>query len=227
MPYINKGLSTKICSITKYVTGSPITINNQFGDRLVDLKALVTAMQSGSGDPSPSNVRPISGWNSVDLSVNGIVTTISLDNTYYGGVLDVTTGVLNVTHGTFDMGDMSWNFDSFSRFTSNTIKDLIKHSGSGWSNAFWCEIFTPSLNVLQNNYLISMFNSTGVIYVRDDDYTTVSDFVEAVKGNKLLFELANSFNIQLTPTQIELIAGNNTISADSGNIEAIFKTFTP
>jgi hypothetical protein len=32
----------------------------------------VTPVQSGSGDPSPDNVRPISGWTGANISVNGV-----------------------------------------------------------------------------------------------------------------------------------------------------------
>ena len=38
---------------------------------LNSLKVAITAVQSGSGDPSPTNVRPISGWDEVNVVVNG------------------------------------------------------------------------------------------------------------------------------------------------------------
>lgn len=39
------------------------------GAPMADLKVDIEPIQSGSGDPSPTNVRPISGWDSVDVNV--------------------------------------------------------------------------------------------------------------------------------------------------------------
>lgn len=69
----------------------------------------IEAVQSGSGDPSPENVRPISGWTGANIVVSPTLdaqdgTTYSISwqseaGTVYGGTLNVTTGVLTVTHG--------------------------------------------------------------------------------------------------------------------------------
>ena len=73
-----------------------------------DLVAEIVPLQSGSGDPSPDNVRPITGWTECNVVVSptedaqdGETHTISFASagTVYGGSIDVTTGVLTVTHG--------------------------------------------------------------------------------------------------------------------------------
>ena len=36
------------------------------------LEVAIEPVQEGSGDPSPENIRPISGWSAVDVSVSGV-----------------------------------------------------------------------------------------------------------------------------------------------------------
>lgn len=50
--------------------------------------------QDGSGDPSPDNVRPIKGRDSVTVTQqeSGKITTLTLPHTIYGGTVDAVTG---------------------------------------------------------------------------------------------------------------------------------------
>ena len=52
-------------------TGSISTVNDAAELPLNALKVSVEAWQEGSGDPSPSNVRPIHGWDSGEITVVG------------------------------------------------------------------------------------------------------------------------------------------------------------
>ena len=64
-----------------------------------DLTIGIEPVQSGSGDPSPTNIRPISGWTRANINANGTTYPITFPTeagTVYGGTLDVTTGVLTV-----------------------------------------------------------------------------------------------------------------------------------
>ena len=78
-------------------TGNPITCNPVEG---YPLSAVVTLepKQAGSGDPSPENVRPITGYDGVTVTqskgeaqVKQI--TLTLPETIYGGTVDAVTGV--------------------------------------------------------------------------------------------------------------------------------------
>ena len=48
-------------------TGNPLTFLTDLAKPLKSLLIPFTPLQSGSGDPSPDNVRPITGWNGVTL----------------------------------------------------------------------------------------------------------------------------------------------------------------
>lgn len=52
-------------------SGDIVTFDNGEDLPLASLKTTIVPIQSGSGDPSPSNVRPISGWSGVHVSVVG------------------------------------------------------------------------------------------------------------------------------------------------------------
>ena len=87
-------------------TGNPIVIPEY--KSLVKLKITFSPKQAGTGDPSPENVRPITGWDSVavtqtkdEAQVKQI--TLTLPETIYGGTVDAVTGV----------GSKTWEFVEF------------------------------------------------------------------------------------------------------------------
>ena len=55
----------------KTATGNPIQIRTNNGGLVQSCEVTFSPIQSGSGDPSPSNIRPISGRDSVVLGVSG------------------------------------------------------------------------------------------------------------------------------------------------------------
>lgn len=56
---------------TKTVTGNPITIYDAVAGQPVSLIANIEYTQSGSGAPSPTNIRPITGFDSVTVNRTG------------------------------------------------------------------------------------------------------------------------------------------------------------
>ena len=223
MPYVNKGLSTKICPFIEDVTGSIITINNQFNDYLLSLKATIEAIQQGSGDPSPDNVRPIVGVSEVNITQQVTDTpdriyTINLGGTYYGGVLDVTSGVFTVADvkETFDLSDYATSLvvGNYTRYSYNLAYVPIRN------NMQKCNIAPYAYN---NNDNLHFYCDKGTynrlqLYLPND----ISSASIEVK-----YPLETPFEVQLTPTQVELAIRQNTIFADTGNLEAIYKTYTP
>lgn len=52
------------------ITGRMITVSNPDGKKsITELTASIELQQSGSGDPSPENIRPINGWNEIRTRV--------------------------------------------------------------------------------------------------------------------------------------------------------------
>lgn len=86
--------------------GNPVVIPEY--ESLEKLEIKFSPKQAGSGDPSPENVRPISGYDSVTVTqskdeaqVKQI--TLTLPETIYGGTVDAATGV----------GEKAWTLVEF------------------------------------------------------------------------------------------------------------------
>ncbi len=83
-----KEITTEPGAIASFFVSSPVV--------LAKLKAQITPTQTGSGDPSPENVRPIVGVNPLVLNITGI---IQWDEEWEVGAISEATGA-NVTDDT-------------------------------------------------------------------------------------------------------------------------------
>jgi hypothetical protein len=73
------------------LTGSIVTFNSQYaGLPLKSHKIALTATQSGSGTPSPDNVRTISGWSAINIQ--NVVGINQWDEQWDQGIYSTTTG---------------------------------------------------------------------------------------------------------------------------------------
>lgn len=77
------------------VIGNPVVVKDALGGMgLTECKASFTPTQAGTGTPSPDNIRPISGRNSVKVErqEDAQTITLTLPRTIYGGEVDAQTG---------------------------------------------------------------------------------------------------------------------------------------
>ena len=220
---------------TVYPYASAIEIEDALGVNAKDVKVKITAVQSGSGTPSPQNVRPISGWDECEIEVtDGEETTktytIDLGGTIYGGTIDVTNGVMPVTHGIVDLGTLNWDIvtsGTYNRFVSEGIKDLIKQPETSQSlGDYICSdypqiTFSEAYSTTKDKAFAvtnAQSGARGNVNIVDSSYNSANDFKTAMSGVQLVYELATPITIQLTPQQIQLLDGYNLISANTGDI---------
>lgn len=206
---------------------SSITVNDAIAGAVVDYKCKITATQSGSGDPSPTNIRPISGFTGSNISVNGstvAVTWLSDAGTVYGGTLDATTGTLTVTHTSIDMGDMNYSYSSDTlRFTNTTLVGSVKRPASNDDVVpLLCEAYKTDKYNWQEDLTIA-FGTSGLLSIRNSDYTSPYQFKQSVRGILLVYPLAEPITYTLTPTEITLAEGANTIYSDTGDSKLTYK----
>lgn len=192
----------------------------------------IEPIQEGSGDPSPENVRPISGRTGLTVSHSGAdttdPTTISVNweteaGTVYGGYVNVVSGKLTVDRAMVDLGTLSWNYEaSIPRFYSSGINSVVKKVDNNSVANCVSSMFKPaSFNDL---YLYSKqngsmcINDAGTISIIDNAYSDTESFRSAMSGVQLVYELATPTEIQLTPHEVRTLLGVNNIWSGGGDM---------
>ena len=148
---LEERLIDKADVITSTASGSIVTISDG-GKNLpvVDLKLSLLPVQSGSGDPSPSNVRPISGWTGVEVYQSGADTSnpttypISWQSeagTVYGGTATINqdgSADLNIKLGATIY--TSSNIDSYFSYGSGYLKINVggTYLSGNWQAPSYC-----------------------------------------------------------------------------------------
>lgn len=228
--------------IVKSASGSIASFSDG-GDDL-PMKSLVVNIvlkQSGSGDPSPSNVRPISGWDSVAVNVSGADTsdyetiTTNLPQTVYGGTLEVVSGKLVIDKGYVDLGSINWvkltNATKTFFQTMSEIADMKKSSGTNVLQGFICSCYKEKTwyqtldNASIDKAICEGWNGKSYIAIADSTYVdlSASEFKTAMNGVQLVYELATQTEIQLTPTEVKTLLGANNIWSESGTVEVEYR----
>ena len=181
--------------------------------------------QSGSGIPSPTNIRDFIPYTSLDFTANGTVKTFTFGQNVYIGYLDILTGVLTVTHGYVDLSTLDdWeiitinNIDCF----RTTKLSNVKHELSSNNNAF-CSIYPLMNSIAPSSISLTIgyvgYYSTSII-IHNDNITTVEDLIESLEGSQFVYPLATPITIPLGGMEINTILGLNSLSSSVGNISA-------
>lgn len=207
----------------KSASGAVATFSDGEDLPLNSLNVNIEPVQSGSGDPSPSNIRPISGWDAVEVhNGNTVVTTISLGQTVYGGTLNPLTGVLTVDRAIVDLGTLTWTYDpTIPRFYTTGLQSKTSpvnnsEAMDGLSTLYKVVSFNDLYVQRKENGSIAVSNNK-IVSIINTAYTDAQSFKTAMVGQTLVYPLATPYEIQLTPHQIRSLYGNNTIFADTGN----------
>jgi len=144
--------------------------------------------------------------------------------TVYGGTLDAITGKLVVNKKLCKISDLTFTYNSqYGRFETTSLSSTIKLPPN---NTTRLEGLTSSIYTvgLPSNTGTSPINNTiacvssGSIYIRDERYDTISDFVSGVGEQTIAYPLAEPAEFQLSPQEITTLLGTNNIWADIGNI---------
>lgn len=137
-------------------------------------------------------------------------------NTVYGGQLDVTTGVLTADYGIVDLGSLNWTWQTYSGggFSSGSFPITAKKKFNAVCS---CYPFVGSYQIATDGTISYVFDQNA--YIVDSNYTS-ADAVQLksdLSGQTLCYELATPITYQLTPTEIQMLLGNNTLWADTGD----------
>ena len=169
------------------------------------------------------------------ITHQGDTYTTSLGQTVYGGTLDVVSGKLIIDSakivydGTLPIALINWApssngvgwaygyIRSYNKIVSDTVVPKIysdKLKASSYGDMFNGRV-TNAVGVYSNN-------SYGIfIRTSDTSLTTVEAVNAYLSANPItvVYELATPIEIQLTPTEVKTLLGNNNIWANSGTVE--------
>ena len=149
---------------------------------------------------------------------NGSTITIQLGDTYYGGKLDVVSGVLTVDWKAVNLNTLTWTYQSdYSRLYAD-VTNIIQGDG-----ARTVEFINSDYRCLHNGEEVSQIHDGdtytygNTVFVHDSRYTDGTAFKNATTA-KMVYPMATPLTIQLTPTQVNSLLGVNNIWADCGKI---------
>lgn len=200
----------------------------------------IEAVQSGSGNPTPTNVRPITGWDSATVYVSPTEDSADGDSytfdwtteagTVYGGKLNANTGLLTITHLKISGGELTWvsTGGGNSTFYSEGLADQIKRPSSvNEIPDIMCSAYTPKESINSNvNNSISVIMTNGRIHVRDTRYTTIGEFRAAIADVVIVYALAEPIEVQLTAQEVERVFSQTYVWQTCGTIAVKFVTYT-
>lgn len=193
----------------------------------VSLTSPATSITFYAGRTSGSSVGDTFSFIDIQLEVgstatayeayNGNTYAIQLGDTYYGGSLNVTTGVLTIT----DARDKI-NPDNL-RISSSIFTCVMSDMKSGNALAGMCDTFETVDSSNSYGARFGANNSTIYFYKLMDNISEITDLATAKQWFTdhdvyVVYPIATPITVQLTPTQIEQLLGTNNIWADTGDI---------
>ena len=217
-------------------SGSVVTCEPITGYKL-GVTSHITAVQEGTGDPTPDNVRPIVGWDIVTLTHNSQTHTRALPETVYGGTLDWRTGLLTVDRAKYVVtGNEHWQKNDQSKRWQASVR--VEHASAGTSSTGNTDVIcTHAITALHVNYIgvwvVPEYN--GYLGLRwkveadknfaDADALKVYLAEQYAAGTPMEYvsKIATPYTIQLTPQQLVALAGTNTIYSNSGDTTVTYR----
>lgn len=213
--------TNKVPAIEKRtVSGSSVSFHSNFALPLKACKVSFSATQAGSGDPSPSNPRAISGVSSIGLMANSTPVSVSLGEERFGGELNVLTGELTLPYIKKKISDINWVL------TSNVFR--ADNNFTNGREGAMCECYANSTqgpSAIPDkciNFASQYWDNNKRIIIKDTSFSTKDEFIENMGDYNLIYPLITPIEVQLTPNQLSTILGNNTFSTDTGTLEITF-----
>ena len=206
---ISDGYSTSVNNIpstTRYICACGYMDGNRNNNNIASIKMEVSATINSELYEIPVT----------DIS-------IQLNDTLYDGTLDVESGELTVTHKSVDMGSLDWEWSS----PNSCMAYYDLNDRRVGKTRFKCEIYNV---VNKSNSDLSNYEMTGAvttvgIFVKDSSYgsSDAAAFKTAVTGKKIVYELATSIKIQLSPHQVKLLLGNNVVTTNGTSLNLTYR----
>lgn len=206
-------------------SGAIVTCNPVAGYPLHVVSQIVP-VQEGEGDPSPENVRPISGWTEATLTHNDTPITLPFGQTVYGGTLDWTTGVLTVDwiylRLTSSMDIRSYSYSGSSGIFVNNILDDNHNRTDGFCSHSRIILLGENPSILPGALMWIGSANKSIYWIRILDelgFSTIEEFKSWLDEQNVYvaYKSNSQTSVQLTAQEILALSGTNTIYTDTGD----------
>lgn len=143
---------------------------------------------------------------------------VPLGQTVYGGTLNVTTGELTVTHGYFtENGTANWARNSSGSFYLTGQSTNVAANSDGLCNYSPYIYSTSTDKTIFARPIGQISIGKGYSDIWPDIATLKAAFAQTPL--QVVYPLATPTTVQLTPTEVTTLLGENNIWADSGEVE--------
>lgn len=240
---ISGALDDKADIIISNAEGAIATFEDGGDDMpMVSCVAKIEPVQSGSGDPSPQNIRPITGWTGASVVVSptqdaqdGTIYPISWQSeagTVYGGTVDLVSGLLTVDRVLTTINDLTWSRNNTRGIFYATIPQKVNNR----DNSLMCDSLpykgtadsvVHAVQAIGESGIASSINtSQSYIYLNHGEITTQVALKEELGNAQITYQLATPQTYQLTPVEVKTLLGLNNIWADTGDVEVEYRADT-
>ena len=184
-----------------------------------------------------SNICPISGRTQTSVTTRNEdnteshTATISFGQTVYGGQVDFKTGRVRVDRAIVDLGTLIWGKDTTTRTADGAtihafyagISACKKVDNTEIANML-CSVATAQTvqrvdygggSVVMDNICGGADNNSRIwLYSSAYNEMSIEQFKTAVTGQTICYELATPTELTLTPSQLQMLKGYNSVTGD-------------
>ena len=209
----------------------------------IPLKELVVNIDPvqdlSNGDPSPTNICPISGWTGVNIYHEAeydaqadptlAISWQSEAGTVYGGKLDVLRGVMRVdkflliNDGTLGSWNAGAGIPFWRRNPSSAQKPNYSKRAEIISNKY-SKVTTGT----STDKAIRITSDNNGIYLYDSDFVDSETAISIMQASpvQIVYPLETPITYQLAPHEVASLLGQNNIFADAGNVSCEYRADT-
>ena len=181
------------------------------------------------GSDVPSEYEPYTG-NEITFT---FPSTVGDNGVVYGGYLDAENGEVVAEYAKTTLGTSGWTMNTvdsgyvFRRIFSDREPTLVNQDSEVYCDSYASYITVPmtQINTIPNGSICGRATYS-TLFIRDDRYDNVEDFVANMSNAEVAYKLATPIHYSLTPQSIATLRGSNRIWSDGDSVEVEYYKHT-
>lgn len=212
------------------LTGNTVYIADAAAGEVDALTAEIQGSQSGSGEASPTNVRPIIWFENATFtnSANSHTDTVTFGTPIYLGTLDAKSGKITTQYVCYEITSVSTVATAYGlRYFSTSIvnRDIDETYRPICNRLYGATVINGSTSPWRENIIYRGGGSGTVIIIPPQTLTTVAECNQWLSENPLraVFKLKTEVEISITPAAVSLLNGENIITTNLKSMSLTYK----